>query len=101
MRNEIIKLLKKEGKISDKTLEELVDYVRNYGAAIGDGRTKLYYSHSMIRSFIASIAASHLIILQGLSGTGKSSLPRLMKKALNFDNSLIPVQTYCCSHIFI
>ncbi len=81
------------GLPSNKTLEELVDYVRNYGAAIGDGRTKLYYSHSMIRSFIASMAASHLIILQGLSGTGKSSLPRLMKKALNFDNSLIPVQS--------
>lgn len=78
---------------SKKSLAELVDYIRSYGAAIGDGHTKLYYSSAMIRSFIASMAASHLIILQGLSGTGKSSLPRLMKKALNFDNSLIPVQS--------
>lgn len=81
------------GSPSKKSLAELVDYIRDYGAAIGDGQTKLYYSHDMIRSFIASMATSHLIILQGLSGTGKSSLPRLMKKALNFDNSLIPVQS--------
>ena len=81
------------GLPSKKSLSELVEYIRSYGAAIGDGHTKLYYSHAMIRSFIASMASSHLIILQGLSGTGKSSLPRLMKKALNFDNSLIPVQS--------
>ena len=82
-----------QGERMNKTLKEIVDYVRDYGAAWGDGTTKLYYSESQIRTFIASMAASHLIILQGLSGTGKSSLPRLFAKALHFSNDLIPVQS--------
>lgn len=80
------------GQKSGKSLSALVDYVRAYGASRGDGHTRLYYTQAAIRTFIASMAASHLIILQGLSGTGKSSLPRLFEKALHFSNDLIPVQ---------
>lgn len=70
------------------TLPELVTYLRNYGAT----NLKLYYSDKMIRAFLASLASSKLIILQGLSGTGKSSLPRLFKEAIDIKHSLIPVQ---------
>lgn len=70
------------------SLKEIVIYVREYGAAI-EG---LYYSQKTIRSFIASLASSKLLILQGLSGTGKSSLPRLFKEALGTESSLVPVQ---------
>ncbi|MDQ0257851.1 myosin heavy subunit [Evansella vedderi] len=69
-------------------LKELVKYLRNYGAA----QLGLYYSEKTIRAFIASLAASKLLILQGLSGTGKSSLPRLFKEALQIENTLVPVQ---------
>ncbi len=69
-------------------LKELVQYLRNYGAT----KLGLYYTKKTIRAFIASLAASKLIILQGLSGTGKSSLPRLFKDALQIENTLIPVQ---------
>lgn len=79
---------KKKNVISNTTLKELVEYIRNYGAA----KENLYYSEKMLRCYLASMASSHMIILQGLSGTGKSSLPRLLGKALNFELGLFPVQ---------
>lgn len=73
---------------TNKDLQGLVKYIRMYGAKY-EG---LYYSERMIRAFIASLAASKLLILQGLSGTGKSSLPRLFQAALGAESSLVPVQ---------
>ena len=70
------------------TIEWLVSYLRSYGAS----NLGLFYSEKTIRAFIASLASSKLLILQGLSGTGKSSLPRLFKESLQIDNALIPVQ---------
>ena len=70
----------------------MCDYVRKYGAA----KKKLYYSLDTIRVFFASLAASErasrLLILQGLSGTGKSSLPRMVAEALGVECKLVPVQ---------
>lgn len=77
------------------SLANLVDYVRNYGAS-PNRTTPLYYSEETIRVFIASLAASEpasrLLILQGLSGTGKSSLPELFSKALGIRWRSISVQ---------
>lgn len=76
------------------SLADLVKYVRNYGAA--NREKKLYYTPEMIRAFIASLATtepnSRLIILQGLSGTGKSSMSELFDDALCFNRELISVQ---------
>lgn len=73
-------------------LKELCDYVREYGAS----KKGLYYSIDTIRVFFASLAASErasrLLILQGLSGTGKSSLPRLVAEALDVECKLVSVQ---------
>ena len=56
----------------------------------------MYYSEETIRVFLASLAASEpasrLIILQGLSGTGKSSLPQLFRNALDIRWHSISVQ---------
>jgi len=77
------------------SLTDLVKYVRNYGAS-SDRVNPLYYSEDTIRVFISSLAASEpasrLIILQGLSGTGKSSLPALFADALDFHVDFISVQ---------
>ena len=77
------------------SLAELVDYVRNYGAS-PKRKTPMYYSAETIRVFISSLAASELasrfLILQGLSGTGKSSLPELFKNALDIRWHSISVQ---------
>lgn len=73
-------------------LKTLCNYVREYGAY----KKGLYYSIDTIRVFFASLAASErasrLLILQGLSGTGKSSLPRLVAEALGAECKLVPVQ---------
>jgi hypothetical protein len=84
-----------ERELFSGTLQELVEYIRNYGAS-SKRETPLYYSAETIRVFIASLAASEpasrMIILQGLSGTGKSSLPELFKNALDIRFHSISVQ---------
>ena len=52
----------------------------------------LYYDIDMIRFFIASMGAARIIILQGISGTGKTSLPYAFGKFVKKDTSVISVQ---------
>lgn len=49
------------------TLEELVESFRNFAAS----KLRLYYTTEMIRLFISALSATKLVILQGISGTGK------------------------------
>ena len=70
------------------TLEELVEYFRNFAAA----KLKLYYSTEMIRLFISALASTKLIILQGISGTGKTSLAYAWGKFLKHDSCVASVQ---------
>ncbi|MDZ4196378.1 MAG: hypothetical protein U1C51_03900, partial [Candidatus Izemoplasmatales bacterium] len=53
---------------------------------------KLYYTPKMIMLFFSAMAASKVIILQGISGTGKTSLPYAMAKFFNNQASIISVQ---------
>lgn len=57
-----------------------------------DKNTKLYYDIADVRSFLAGLAMSRLILLQGVSGTGKTSLPLAFAKAIGGESQLIPVQ---------
>ena len=52
-----------------------------------DSRTSFYYSESDVRLFLAGLASSRLHLLQGISGTGKTSLPREFFKALGGDGA--------------
>lgn len=70
------------------TLDELADGFRKYLAR----EHKLYFDIDVIRFFISGFAASHFEILEGLSGTGKSSLPRYFAKYINADVLFMPVQ---------
>lgn len=56
------------------SLEQVCDRFRNYAAS----QHKLYYTIDTVRQFFAGMAASKLIILEGISGTGKTSLPYCM-----------------------
>lgn len=56
-------------------------------------RCELYYDLKMLRSFIAGMATSRLIILEGLSGTGKSSLPRYFSEYVGSKTFFVPVQS--------
>ena len=55
-------------------------------------KEKLYYSEDVLRFFLAGLSSSHLEILEGLSGTGKSSLPRSFAKFVSGVAVFIPVQ---------
>lgn len=55
-------------------------------------KLKLFYDIKIIRSFIASFASTRLIILQGISGTGKTSLPYAFGKFINNDAVIASVQ---------
>ena len=73
----------------DLTLVELCERFRNYLAK----EEKLYFDIDTIRIFISAFATSHFMILEGLSGTGKSSLPRYFAKFANANLLFVPVQT--------
>ena len=68
------------------TLADLVDELRNRMAT--NPTTSFYYSESDVRLFLAGLAASRLHLLQGISGTGKTSLPREFFKALAGDEAV-------------
>ena len=70
------------------TLPDLVERFRNYLAKV----EKLYYDIDTLRIFIAGLYATRLSILEGLSGTGKSSLPRYFAKFVNAEVTFLPVQ---------
>lgn len=72
------------------TLKDLVDEVRNRMAT--DSTPAFYYSQSDVRLFLAGLASSRLHLLEGISGTGKTSLPREFFRALGGEAQIIEVQ---------
>ena len=71
---------KKEDKFDDGySLKEICVRFRNYLA----NKEKLYFDQKTINAFISGMSASRLIILEGLSGTGKSSLARYFSEFIN------------------
>ena len=70
------------------TLESFCENFRNYAA----NKLKLYYDIEDIRKFISGMAVSHLLILQGMSGTGKTSLAHAFGAFTDNASTVIPVQ---------
>ena len=70
------------------TLAELIDNFRCYSAT----QLKLYYDFSILRPFFAGLACGKLIILQGISGTGKTSLAYAWGKFVKKDSCVASVQ---------
>jgi 5-methylcytosine-specific restriction endonuclease McrBC GTP-binding regulatory subunit McrB len=52
----------------------------------------LYYDIEDIRRFIAGLGVTKLVILQGMSGTGKTSLAYAFGKYIDNDSVVVPVQ---------
>lgn len=69
-------------------LDEICVKFRNYLAKV----EKLYFDLDTIRYFISGFAATKFMILEGLSGTGKSSLPRYFAKFIQAECLFIPIQ---------
>ena len=70
------------------TLPELVNNFRQFAAS----ELKLYYQEDLIRLYIAALASTKLVILQGISGTGKTSLAYAWGKFLKHDSCVASVQ---------
>lgn len=70
------------------TLPEFCERFRRYAAS----QLGLFYDISMMRSFVAAMGTARIIILQGISGTGKTSLAYAFGKFVGKDTSLVPVQ---------
>ncbi len=70
------------------SLPELVDSFRNFAAS----KLGLYYSEQMIIIFLSAIASTKLVILQGISGTGKTSLAYAWGKFVKNDSCIASVQ---------
>lgn len=85
-------IAKRTQRTEIKTLKEVVSHVKNY-AGSRPVEEQLYYTDNDIRAFLAGMSVSRLLILQGMSGTGKSSLPRIFSEAISGFNRLIPVES--------
>ena len=70
------------------SLNELCERFRNYSAS----RLHLYYDIDLIRLFISAFASNRLIILQGISGTGKTSLAYAFGNFIQNDAVIASVQ---------
>lgn len=77
-------------RVPEELLREVARVVRDYAAT---RPRPLFYSDATVRSFLAGMAASPLAILQGVSGTGKTSLPQIFAEAIGGVCRIVPVQS--------
>lgn len=70
------------------TLEDFVEGYRLFAAS----QMNLYYTPEIIRRFVAGMAASKLLILEGISGTGKTSLPYSFSRYMENPATIVSVQ---------
>ena len=73
---------------SDISLDAFCEQFRNFAA----DRLRLYYDIDDIRRFVAGMAVSKILILQGMSGTGKTSLAHAFGEFVDNRSTVIPVQ---------
>lgn len=84
--NDIVSPMAEEGTVP--SLDHLCKSFRAFAA----DELHLYYTEAQIRDFVAGLAVSKILILQGMSGTGKTSLPYAFGEFLNNHATIIPVQ---------
>ncbi|MDD6188790.1 MAG: hypothetical protein PUB32_04325 [Clostridiales bacterium] len=70
------------------TLKELAEGYRLFACS----QMHLYYTPEIVRRFIAGMAASKILILEGISGTGKTSLPYSFSRYLCNVATMVSVQ---------
>ena len=79
---------KPAGSYDTCELNELCERFREYAA----GKLGLYYDIADIRRFIAGMGISKLIILRGMSGTGKTSLAYAAGEFFGNSSTVVPIQ---------
>jgi len=70
------------------SLEDFVEGFRRFAAS----QMGLYYTPEIVRRFVAGMASSKLLILEGISGTGKTSLPYSFSRYMENPATIVSVQ---------
>ncbi len=70
------------------SLSQLCEDFRKYSC----NKLGLFYDIKDIRRFIAGLSVTHTLILQGMSGTGKTSLAYAFGRFLQNDTTIVPIQ---------
>ena len=70
------------------SLKEICESFRNFSS----NKLKLYYDIEDIRRFIGGLSVTKMIILQGMSGTGKTSLAYAFGEYLDNTTVVVPIQ---------
>lgn len=73
---------------NEVTLLDICTEFRNFACS----KMNLYYEQKTIRLMFAGLAATKMILLQGISGTGKTSLPYALGKFFQNDATIASVQ---------
>lgn len=73
---------------NDLTLEQICERFRCFACS----RMGLYYDVKIMRLLFAGMGSTKLLLLQGISGTGKTSLPYALGKFLENDATMASVQ---------
>ena len=72
----------------DIDLPGICERFRNFACS----QMRLYYTLGTVRQFFASMGASKFIILEGISGTGKTSMPYSLGRFFRHSAAICPVQ---------
>lgn len=70
------------------SLQEFTENFRLFACS----QMHLYYTPEIVRRFVAGMSASKLLILEGISGTGKTSLPYSFSRYINNPATMVSVQ---------
>lgn len=81
---------RKTQQTTHQSLNELINFVVDYAR---NSRLHLSYTPEDIATFVAGLGASKLSILQGMSGTGKTSLPKIFSEAIFGNCEIIEVES--------
>ncbi|MBQ7321132.1 MAG: hypothetical protein IJW99_03465 [Clostridia bacterium] len=76
--------------MQDPSLPNLVSFIVQYAR---DSRLHLFYTAETVAGFLAGLGTTRLAILQGMSGTGKTSLPKIFTEALSSVCDIVEVES--------
>ena len=81
---------KQQNLFENPTLPKLVQFIVDYAR---NSRLHLSYTLEDIATFVAGLGTTKLSILQGMSGTGKTSLPKIFSEALYSRCDIVEVES--------
>lgn len=72
------------------TLSNIAEFVVSYAR---NSRLHLSYTKENIAEFLSGLASTRLLILEGMSGTGKTSLPKIFTEAIFGNCNIVEVES--------